>query len=164
MKNLDKREGMNLIINNKLYLILIAFLVNGCHLVSKNGDEYFKLELSKNPKVNSKIYGEFEYSSQLDTLHLGDKDYRSIRLYLGIFKREHTIQELKTVKLDTFVPLNDNEKKIPFYLEFKEKGSFIIDGYVEDIVFLNNYYKDGKTRILSNEAKVKGSVQVIDEK
>ncbi|WP_281990489.1 hypothetical protein [Aquimarina aggregata] len=119
------------------------------------------MELSKNPKVNTKIYGEFKYNSYLDTINLKGDDYRSIRLYLGIFKKEHSIKELKSIKLDTFISLNENDRNIPFYLKFEEKGDFVVDGYVEDVVFLNNY-KNGGTRILTNETKVIGNVKVVD--
>ena len=113
-------------------------------------------------KINKEKYGEIIYKSYLDTIRLTDKDIRSVIFYFDIFDKEHVIPELEG-KTSYARRILDDKKVIPFNVTFHKEGEFILDGYVEDIVFLGNYYKDGNSRMITKQTKISKKVTVVKE-
>ena len=125
-------------------------------------ETHYKLTISDHLKIYTNEYGALIYDSDLDTLSLKDSDFRSIRLYLGVFKNDFSISELKKQQLDTFVKIDQDSDKIPFLINHDEKGEFIISGFIEDKIFLNHYLGTDKTRIISKEIKFSKKTNFID--
>lgn len=156
MKNIKIR------ICNFILLSLILFCISCFNkLPQKSKEGVFKLSFIDKPNVNSIEYGKLEYHSELDTIKLKENDFRSVRFYVGTFKHQNSIETLKKKKLDTFIMLDEKRRIIPFDITFVKEGNQVIDGYIEDKVFLENYYGDGKTRIITHEIKVVRKVDVI---
>lgn len=108
--------------------------------------------------ANREIEGEIIYSSYFDTINLKKNERRFISLYLTKSnKRIENINELKLIKLDTFVAINNNIIPI-FDLKFTKKGEMFLEGYIVDEVYL---YEDKENlRIKTLETKLSHSIIV----
>ncbi|WP_223148955.1 hypothetical protein [Aquimarina sp. RZ0] len=167
MKQKEKKDMIDLRIKTKNtpLVILIFFLISlGC----KNNQEkssYLKTFYVKNPKVNERNVGKIIFDSELDTIKTGEKDLKSTTLFLGKFKSIHTIKELEQMhqSLDTFGFIEKRNDTIYFDYEFDKLGTFYLDGYIEEKVFLDNYYKNGKSRLITNQIKISKKVKVIEK-
>lgn len=159
--------------NKNLVLILLAvFIIISCSdnkgdkkASKKNlGSKYiFSIKHFPDTVLVDKIYeGEIEYESELDTINLPNEDERFIFLYIttqkGSFK---DIEAIKKVEHEVFKI--DKNGIIAFRFKFKNTGVNYFNGMIEDMVILNNHYKDGKARIITHLTEIKKEVFVIDK-
>ena len=100
--------------------------------------------------LNKTYYSRLYYKSVLDSIKLRKNDNRYIFLYVtteeGTFKE---VEEIKQVEHRIFL-LNDSINTFEFEFEIKNTRFNTIKAIIEDMVILDNYYKDGKARIITN--------------
>ncbi len=117
-----------------------------------------EINLPTSISVNEAIEGYVVYSSEFETLKLKENERRYVFMYLTTTKEPFkNFQELKTIKLDTFVRIENNI--IPIYdIEFIEKGSMYLDGYIIDQIYLDDGTDNVKVSTI--ETKVTHSINV----
>jgi len=158
---------MNVITNNSIifYFIFSLFItITSCKNIEKkepkHNQEDVEISINLPQKIiaNREVEGEIIYSSYFDTINLKDDERRYISLYLTKSnKRIENLNELKLVRLDTFVAINNNIIPI-FDLKFTKKGEMFLEGYIVDEVYL---YKDKEDlRIKTLETKISHSIIV----
>jgi len=126
------------------------------------GTEYFILKFPKKVVLNKAQRGDLWFHSHYnDSIKLSKEDRRWVYFYANTFDRRMTLEELKKTSLDTFVMLED--KWIPFKLKFDQVGKHRIDGYIEEIILLKNYYPNGDARMITNDIRVIREVEVTDD-
>ena len=113
-------------------------------------------------KINIDQYGEIIYKSYLDTIQLTEEDRRATVFFFGYYSKVHSILELEGKTIDSF-RIRDDREYIPFGVTFEQEGEFILDGYVEDMVFLDNYYGEGNGRLITEQHKISKKVTVVKE-
>ncbi len=128
----------------------------------KNDISRTLLRFNTNSIVNQPRYGEIIYKSELDSIKLSEEDERTIAFHFGKFKNVRTIPELEGKTTEAY-GISKNENVIPFWVTFEEEGEFILDGFVEDIVFLKNYNTSGDARMITNQTKISKKVTVVKE-
>lgn len=101
--------------------------------------------------VNKKFKGKIAYKSLFDTLNLKDGKDRFIWFYVNGSRQKVDYKNLHKVKNDTFAINNDT---IYFQLIFKETGNNYINGYIEDIVMINDKKDKDKVRIIEKVTDV----------
>ena len=112
--------------------------------------------------VGESEYGEIIYKSKtMDTLKLKKADDRKIIFRYGIFKNQHSIEDLENMTAFAFGASSDSV--IPFHVKIDKIGKFYIDGYIEDSIYLHNYYKNGKSRIIMDKIKISREIKVIEK-
>ncbi|MFC5044526.1 hypothetical protein ACFSTE_15250 [Aquimarina hainanensis] len=126
---------------------------------------FIKTVYTDNPYSKKRYIGKIILKSDLDSIKLGDKDLKSRVLYLGKFKKRFSISELEKMhsKLDTFGYIEEDNDTIYFDYNFTNKGKYFLDGYIEEEVLLDNFYKDGKSRLITNKIKFSKKIRVIEE-
>lgn len=156
MKNSEK--------SNSILFIIILSILSSCNFTPKKIDLGYKLTIDKDLKVNQLVKSSLKYTSDLDTIKLGKNDYRYIHMYLGVFKEDIMIQELKKrhTELDTFLSFTNDLNTIPFYIKIKEKGDYYVAGYIKDYVFLEQPQIKDTARIITHEKRVIGKVKVLE--
>lgn len=157
MKNSKKSSSI-------LFIIIINILLSSCNFTPKKQNLGYELKINKDLRVNQLVKSTFKYSSDLDTIKLGKSDFRYIHMYLGVFKENITIQELKKrqTELDTFLSFTNDINTIPFYIKIKEKGDHYVAGYIKDYVFLGQPQIKDTARIITHENRVVGKVKVLE--
>ncbi len=119
------------------------------------------IEFPNKPVINIEEIGAIQYKSDLDTIVLNQNNLRGTILYLGKFKNQHTIEELKAMTLDSF-PIQKGGI-IPFKFNFKDTGGYILDGYIKDIVLLKKHNEDGSSKAITHQVKVSKKITVVKE-
>ncbi len=162
--------------NNRGFLILLFILFIACNKtktsstisVNNSIDTIFKKVVIGNHKltfpdtvlVNTLYQGEIDYNSILDTINLSSVDKRYIFFYVASLKNYLDFENLKTIKHDTFVSLDNHI--IPFEIKFQNLGNNYLNGFIEDEVYIANFYSDGKTRIITHQLEILKEVYVKD--
>jgi len=158
----------------KQFVIIFTFLLISC--VNKKGDEKVEKEIYNSNRISNnlislpdtvfinKIYKKkLVYSSKLDTIKLSEKDNRFIILYLttqdGIYNEVESIEKVKHNEFTT----NENSNLIPFEFTFTKYGIHHFSGIIEDMVVLDNYYHDGKSRVITYLTTIEKEVFVIEK-
>ncbi len=150
------------IISQQLWIIILLTLIN-----CKEKEQFLKTIYTSPCYVNNNYAGKIIPDLNLDTIDLNQNTTRSTALFLGKFKKQHTISELEKMhnSLDTFVsPLGKENDTIYFNYKFDSTGKFYLDGYIQDLVLLKNYYPDGRARVITNLIKVSEKIKVIEQK
>lgn len=129
----------------------------------------FSVKFPDTVYVGEKKDGIIQFKSPLDTIiaTFGDKTKnRYARFILTTTKNiDYDFEHLKQTVKDTFGALNNRE--IPFYeINFKESGTYYIDGIINDIVLISLNKKDNEgndlSRLIVNEERVTYKVIVIN--
>ena len=165
---------MEYISSHKIFspvLILLLTLISSCDEKSGmsnrrgNGnigeENKYKLTVSGIPDTLSSgntFDGKIEYESALDTIALSDKTERLTLFYLSSdVSPSVDIKKIKDKEHEIFT------SKKPGYIEFKysveNRGVNYLTGIIEDEVYLSDY-KDGKTRIITNNIKISKQIYV----
>jgi len=148
------------IIGNTFILIFLLISIPSFQSCKKE-NIYYDLRFTETPKVKQYELSEISFKLDGDTVKLKEGDYRSIRLYIGAFKQANSVEQLHTGKgLDTFVTMTDRVNKIPFEVKFDEIGIHVLDGFIEDKIFLNSNDKSGNARVITKEIRVIKKVDV----
>jgi len=113
-------------------------------------------------KINKEYIGKIIMEHAFDSIKLNPKDVRSKSLYLVQSEKLLSIEYLDKNKEDLprFGEIEENNDTLYFTYEFKEEGEFLLEGLIDDAVFLDNYYGDGKGRLLNNLTKISEKVIV----
>jgi hypothetical protein len=145
-----------------LSLILILFAI------SCNEKEQIIKTIYTNPcYLNNNYVGKIIPDLALDTITINKNNTRSTALFLGKFNKQYKISDLEKMHkyLDTFVnPIENSNDTIYFDYKFDKTGTFYLDGYIQDLVLLKNYYPDGKARIITDFIKFSKEIKVIERK
>jgi len=107
------------------------------------------ISLSDTVFVNKIYKKELRYSSELDTIKLSEKDNRFIILYITTQDGTYNEVELIEKTKHKAFTINKNNNIIPFEFSFEKRGTHFLKGIIEDMVVLDNYYDDGKARIIT---------------
>lgn len=133
--------------------------------IFKNDVVEFYFDFPDTIKVNKFYNGKINYKGILDTVTKSFYDKKKNR-YIYFFmnktdKLEQNIQLIKQKKLDTFGAINNNI--IPFYnIKFNKKGTYYIDGYIEDHVLIEKMPNEKKSRYIENIVKATHKVIVVE--
>ncbi len=164
MKLKEKKDMRYLKIKTKFILLSIFFFtLFGCERKQKES-LYLKIIYAKETKINKRNIGKILFDSELDTVKAGEKDLKSTTLFLGKFKKRYAITELEKMhqSLDTFGFIEKKNDTIYFDYIFDKVGIFYLDGYIEEKILLDNYYKNGNSRLLTKQIKISEKIKVID--
>jgi hypothetical protein len=98
--------------------------------------------------IDAVYEGKINYTSELDTIQLSEEDNRFIFLFISTEKGEfNTVESIKKVKHVAFTSNKENE--IYYTLKFDKDGLNYINCIIEDMVILNSFTNDGKSRVLT---------------
>ena len=142
------------------YCFISLMLISCISTVEKIDPSRLIIRTQDQQIVNKSEYAEIIYKSDImDTIQLSQKDLRTVAFHFGIFKRAYEIQELEGKTTESFGLIKDSV--IPFEIQIDKIGDFILDGYIEETVYLDNYYKNGKSRMLTNQIKVSKKIKIV---
>lgn len=146
-------------------IISYALAITSISCVQKKTENTsIKTIYTDNPYPNKRYVGKIILKSNLETIKLNDQDVKSTALFLGKFKNRFSINQFEKMhsKLDTFGYIEKNNDTIYFDYTFKKSGNYCLDGYIEEEVFLDNFYKNGKSKLITNKIKFSKKIKVIE--
>ena len=101
----------------------------------------------------------------MDTLKLGKEDARKVYLSYSLFDKPQEQDEIINGKFDHyFAALEGQDSIIPFGITVNKLGEQWLEGFVIDSLYLNNYYKNGNSRLISNQIRVQRKIIGIEKK
>ena len=145
-------------------IILFGFILFLISCSNKNSSNEIN-KLTKNPELtfeyipntvylNKTYEGRLHYSSELDTIVLGKNESRYIFLFLttekGTFDKVEEIE-----KVNHLIFGIDDNRFIDFKFKFEKDDSRTLNIILQDMVILENYYDNGKSRIIEHTSRVK---------
>ncbi len=164
---------------NRFCYILFLLLVISCN--NKKVKENLSQKVSKNfsEKENEEslityfdfkdtLYldenasGVIKYNLNLDSLSESDIEKRYTFLYISTDKEALNLEAIKNLKHDIFIDTVGNGT-FYFEAEFTKVGNNLLNGVIEDLVFLKELTREGKVKIISNKTSISKNVFVVDE-
>ncbi len=151
------------LINYRVIIFCIVFLfLQACKNMNNQKKEMNFYNFPKQVYLGELIEGVINYDSDLDTIQLSKKDNRFIFLYMASDTIEYNnINDIKSIKHKAFI---GEEGVIKFKFKFERIGFNYLTCIIKDQVILDNYYEDGKARIITNETKLVYEIDVKVEK
>lgn len=131
---------------------------------SENLDnDSLQVEFPNTLPVNQTFKGEIQYFSPLDSIKLSENANRFTFLYISTdtvgYEKLESIESSENYRA-FFKENRDNF--IPFEYSFTTLGDNFFSGIIVDEVILENYYGNGKGRIITHEVKLLVKVKVVE--
>ncbi len=162
LKENDEKKGIKTIANetkiSKKVTVVKEYTVGD----EKNDNLRVFIRLKDKIFAKEEEYGEVIYKSYLDTIQLKEKDMRIVVFHFGVFKETHSISELKGKTTDSF-RISKKGGYIPFNVTFDKGGEFVLEGYVDEMVFIENRKADVLGRMITQQTKISKKVTVVKE-
>lgn len=155
---------MQLIIN-KLFILLTLLIFISCSKVqNKFNSNYFKksndillFEFPDTVYEKQVVYGKVKYNLQLDSLELSEIDERFVLFYITTHKGELNLKSVEKIEHSIFIDTIGNGT-INFNVNFANSGNNLLNGIIEDKIFLKTPTKEGKIRIITKETNISKEV------
>lgn len=167
---LKREQKMILRIGIKSVLYFsVSILIIGCF--DYRGQEANTLKISPDRLIiriqdvyikDSLEYGEIIYKSDvMDTITLKKNDKRYLWFHYGFYDRPMNVEELKGNTIDSYKAINDSV--IPFDSKYDKTGEYYLEGYLEEVYLLPDFYPNGGMRKYERFIKISKKIRVVDE-
>ena len=154
------------IICHFISLLLLLFISCKESTKSRIASSRFNIKTQDKQYIGIEDYAEIIYKPQyMDTLKLGKEDVRKVYLSYSLFDKPQKQDEIINGKFDHyFAALEGQDSIIPFGITVNKLGEQWLEGFVIDSLYLNNYYKNGNSRLISNQIRVQRKIIGIEKK
>ncbi len=159
---------------NRLYYILLLVILTSCNIKSKKDiynvvykdtsqfrDKslitFFKFQ--DTVILNQVVLGEIKYNYELDGLKLSDIDKRYTFLYITTQKEALDLEAIKNTSHTIFIDTIGNGT-FYFNAKFTNFGNNLLNGVIEDIIYLKGITKEGKVKIIKKKINLSKDVFV----
>lgn len=158
---------MQLIINKLIILLTLLIFISCSNGQNKFNSNNFKksndillFEFPDTVYEKQVVYGKVKYNLQLDSLELSEIDERFVLLYITTHKGELNLKSVEKIEHSVFIDTIGNGT-INFNVNFANSGNNLLNGIIEDKIFLKTPTKEGKIRIITKETNISKEVYTI---
>ncbi len=112
--------------------------------------------------INQDISGEIKYNLEFDGFKLSDIDKRYTFFYVTTQKEALGLESIKSTNHNIFIDTVGNGT-FYFNAKFTNSGNNLLNGVIEDIIYLRGLTKEGKVKIINKKTNISKDVFVKKE-
>ncbi|MCF6347010.1 MAG: hypothetical protein L3J20_01760 [Flavobacteriaceae bacterium] len=112
--------------------------------------------------INQDILGEIKYNLGLDDLKLSDIDKRYTFFYVTTQKEALDLESIKNTSHNIFIDTVGNGT-FYFNAKFTNYGNNLLNGVIEDIIYLKGITNEGKVKIIKKKTNISKDVFVKEQ-
>jgi hypothetical protein len=112
--------------------------------------------------VNEDILGELKYNLELDSLKSSDIAKRYTFLYITTQREALDLEAIKNANHNIFIDTVGNGT-FYFNAKFSDSGNNLLNGVIEDLIFLKEITDEGDTKIIRKKTNISKDIFVKEE-
>lgn len=128
--------------------------------IMESNEDILLFEFPDTVKLNQNNFGKIQYNLDIDSIDISEIDERYILFYLTNKKEEINLKSIEDIEHKIFID-TIGDGTFRFDIDFTKNGKNLLNGLIEDKIFLKTPTNDGKIRIITKETKISKDVYVI---